>query len=91
MTVAGRRLAAFSGLACEAWTAPLFGTMGGPRPASTFQPPIRLAEPCQFALPLGCAHGRQCMEKAVVVGLAQVAVKEPLERAARAIINCGYP
>jgi len=31
------------------------------------------------------------MEKAVVVGLAQVAVKEPLERAARAIINCGYP
>ena len=33
-------------------------------------------------------HG---MEKTVVVGLAQAAVKESLERVARAIINCGYP
>jgi magnesium chelatase family protein len=33
-------------------------------------------------------HG---MEKTVVVGLAQAAVKESLERVARAIINSGYP
>ena len=33
-------------------------------------------------------HG---MEKTVVVGLAQAAVKESIERVRRAILNSGYP
>ncbi len=34
---------------------------------------------------------KQGLEKTMVVGLAQAAVKESIERVHRAIVNCGYP